>query len=102
MIQKEKAIESFNILKEFLEKNDIMPYHEARYPPQFIKSFRLDKKSDTELISMIDLKRLDELIKRDKSKLSWNTVAEVSEEITNILYLLSDRQEKELFKGVLN
>ena len=100
MNQKDTAIKSYNLLREFLIENNCLPYHEAKFPPQFIETFGLAKKTDDELINQISesMLKLDELINRAKTEnpletgLTWNTVAEVSESITNILYLLRDRQ----------
>ena len=107
MNQKDTAIKSYNLLREFLIENNCLPYHEAKFPPQFIESFGLAKKTDEELIKRVseNMTRLDELIKRAKTEnpfetgLSWNTVAEVSEHITNVLYLLRDRQTIEFKKS---
>jgi hypothetical protein len=106
MNQKDTAIKSYNLLREFLTENNCLPYHEAKFPPQSLESFGLAKKTDDELIHKVseNMTRLDELINRAKTEnpyetgLSWNTVAEVSEYITNILYLLRDRQEDEYKK----
>ena len=106
MNQKDTAIKSYNLLREFLIENNCLPYHEAEFPPQFIESFGLAKKTNDELIHKVseNMTRLDELIKRaktenpDETGLSWNTVAEVSEYITNVLYLLRDRQTIEFRK----
>ena len=64
MNQKDTAIKSYNLLREFLIENNCLPYHEAKFPPQFIETFGLAKKTDDELINQISesMLKLDELI----------------------------------------
>ena len=95
----EKIGTAYKVLREFLEENEKMPYHEARLPNQFIKSYGFDKKTPEELVEKVEeiMPRLDELIQRAKVEnpwktgLNWNTVAENAEMLANLLYIIHDK-----------